>query len=498
MNMTTAEEIAEFLKLKKESNNRAVLVLGARAGAFFSNRKLYELILRWSKHTSSFENFTEVEKFHECYYVLSQQTKSTVHDILFMSLKEVGYRKEERCLVNLVKAQYFDMIISTNIDGLLELAFDQGNMREPHHYQVFIPEIHTVKNDMQWRPQYCTLVKVFGDFSSRKYTTASREFDWDTDKDFKDFLESTLAKSILVVGYDPVWDGPLERAFPLRGSDFRYVNEELPMEQSLISKAIERRRGKCLIGSYDYFISALHSELLGKDLRGSEVFDEILNQLHQLRHEIQSHTNSPEQDSSTVAQISPGLQSQIFQKEQERKSFPTISKNASDVISESTKQDQLQDSNFSSIMPEKEKRKRVFISYSHKDARHLTRLRTYLASYERNELVDVWDDSKIQVGADWRAEIKKALEETKIAVLLVSADFLASKFIAENELPPLLATAQVGGARIVSIILNPCIFKDTPLYQFQAVNSPSRPLSRMKPHERDEIWLKVAELIMDL
>ena len=286
MEQTSVKEIAEFLKLKKESKNPTVLVLGSRAGSFFSNRDLYQLILRWSTRISTFENLHEIEKFHECYQVLSQQTETIVHDILFMSLKEVGYRKEERCLVNLVKAQYFDMIISTNIDGLLELALDRGNMREPHHYQVFIPEIHTVKNDMQWRPQYCTLVKVFGDFSSRKYTTASREFDWDTDKDFKDFLESTLAKSILVVGYDPVWDGSLERAFPLLGSDFRYVNEELPMEQSLISKAIERRRGKCLIGSYDYFISALHSELLGKDPLSTEVFDQMLDLLHQLNYEV--------------------------------------------------------------------------------------------------------------------------------------------------------------------------------------------------------------------
>jgi hypothetical protein len=66
---------------------------------------------------------------------------------------------------------------------------------------------------------------------------------------------------------------------------------------------------------------------------------------------------------------------------------------------------------------------------------------------------------------------------TKVAILLVSADFLASKFIAENELPPLLAAAQMEGAVILPVILSACPYEDTELAKFQAVNSLSKPLS---------------------
>src|SRR5438270_9912139 len=103
-------------------------------------------------------------------------------------------------------------------------------------------------------------------------------------------------------------------------------------------------------------------------------------------------------------------------------------------------------------------RSKVFISYSHKDVRYLRQLQTHLAYYERVGLIEVWDDTKLTPGAVWHEQIENALRQTKVAILLVSADFLASKFIAENELPPLLAAAQSEGAVIISVILSACAF----------------------------------------
>ena len=47
----------------------------------------------------------------------------------------------------------------------------------------------------------------------------------------------------------------------------------------------------------------------------------------------------------------------------------------------------------------------LFISYSHKDARWLARLRVHLKPAEERGNIDLWDDTKICPGHDWIQEI---------------------------------------------------------------------------------------------
>src|SRR5258706_15175147 len=120
---------------------------------------------------------------------------------------------------------------------------------------------------------------------------------------------------------------------------------------------------------------------------------------------------------------------------------------------------------------------KVFISYSHRDLEWLDRLRVHLRPMEKEYGIDFWDDTRIASGSRWKKEIANALETSKIAVLLVSADFLASEFVALDELPPLLTAAAQKDTIILPLILSPSRFLRTKsLSQFQAINDPMRPL----------------------
>ena len=138
----------------------------------------------------------------------------------------------------------------------------------------------------------------------------------------------------------------------------------------------------------------------------------------------------------------------------------------------------------------------IFISYSHKDNKWLERLQVFLKPLEREGLVQRWDDTRIDPGGLWKEEIRKAIESSFAAVLLISADFLASDFIASNELPPLLAAAETRGLVILPVLVSPCGFARTKgLSKFQAINPDLKPLIDMRKGAREALWDKVVEAI---
>jgi len=142
---------------------------------------------------------------------------------------------------------------------------------------------------------------------------------------------------------------------------------------------------------------------------------------------------------------------------------------------------------------EEKNRTKVFISYSHQDKKFLDSMLIHLRPLERRGLIDVWDDTKIKSGALWKEEIEAALRLSKVAILLISPDFLASDFIVDNELPPLLKKSQSDGVRILPLIVRTCRFvRDENLSVFQAVNDPQKPLATIPSQMHDEVYDKLS------
>ncbi len=135
-------------------------------------------------------------------------------------------------------------------------------------------------------------------------------------------------------------------------------------------------------------------------------------------------------------------------------------------------------------------RDNVFISYSHLDKEHLSDVQRHFKPFLSH--IDFWDDTKILPGQKWKDEIRNAINKCKVAILLVSTDFLGSEFISTDELPPLLKAAEENGAVILIVILKPCLFEDfDTLNQYQAMNPPSRPVIKMDYSEKEELYVNL-------
>jgi len=143
------------------------------------------------------------------------------------------------------------------------------------------------------------------------------------------------------------------------------------------------------------------------------------------------------------------------------------------------------------------KRKTVFVSYAHEDRRWADELTKFLSPWIRDSRLQLWDDSKIAAGQEWMDQIRDALQEATVAVLLVTKDFLASEFIFKHELPILIQQAEKRQLRLIWIAVGYSSVASTPLAKFQAANDPDRPLETLSPARRDKVMVRIASLIAD-
>lgn len=143
----------------------------------------------------------------------------------------------------------------------------------------------------------------------------------------------------------------------------------------------------------------------------------------------------------------------------------------------------------------RETRDRVFICYAHEDREWLDRLQTFLKPYMRYDRMDVWDDTRIPPGARWLDEIQQALRATRVAVLLVTEDFLKSEFIAGTELPYFIKASEPQGLSLLPVAVSHCAWDVTPIKHYQWANDPQRPLDKMSEPEQNCVLTDVCKKV---
>ncbi|PZN77080.1 MAG: hypothetical protein DM484_15395, partial [Candidatus Methylumidiphilus alinenensis] len=139
---------------------------------------------------------------------------------------------------------------------------------------------------------------------------------------------------------------------------------------------------------------------------------------------------------------------------------------------------------------------RVFISYSHKDEAWKERLHTQLNVLEQQNQLSIWEDRQIAAGDDWYPAIEKAINSANVAILLISAEFLSSKFITGEEVPRLLARRKKEGLLVIPVILSPCAWQAIPwLASIQGRPKDNKPLSSLPKNKKDQC---LADLVLEI
>ena len=103
---------------------------------------------------------------------------------------------------------------------------------------------------------------------------------------------------------------------------------------------------------------------------------------------------------------------------------------------------------------------KVFISYSHKDEAWKDKLLPHLKVLELAGMgMVVWQDRQIDAGEKWHPAIQDAMADAVAAVLLISADYLASGFCIKEEVPYLLDRQEREGMLLVPVLVRKCPWK---------------------------------------
>ena len=136
------------------------------------------------------------------------------------------------------------------------------------------------------------------------------------------------------------------------------------------------------------------------------------------------------------------------------------------------------------------KPKSIFISYSRKDKVWLDLLLQMLTPLTRKSDFKIWSDVEIKTGDQWKEKLDKELNESDIALLLVTPSFLASSFIFEVELPRLLDKEKV-----IWLPIRHSLHEEIGLDKFQSSWDPANPLSQM---DKDDQEFQLAKLAREL
>lgn len=336
------KDMASRLEARKKRVS-TTLLLGARAGWLYRTSHLITICEKLSP--VAFNNLTHNKRFNASYKVLKDSNvlgETEVYHYLRLALAEQAPMHADNYLIHLIEQGYFNEIISTNIDDLLEQAFIQAELKEHKDFEVFSPRKKFFHDDNS--PKY-RIIKLYGDFTSRDYDLAHPLAYLEQDTDLEQNIKRLLHRPVVAIGIDPELDYDLLKIFPSSKEMLHFVNEDDLTGSSSFASLFQDRSTFYITGQqgqYEHFVTALHNHLnvgvpftyqLARDIRssletiGDQVtttqqqqqqiqvqLQQIQDQLHTLK--LQQQNLYEQIESSYAHQHFSHLQFEILQKSQ--------------------------------------------------------------------------------------------------------------------------------------------------------------------------------------
>lgn len=263
------EQMAKRLEMRKKNNEYTTLLLGARAGQLFRSADFYNNLQLFSN--LHFHRLPRFKQFKEVHTILTsgKLSETDLNSFLRSALRDIDVTSTDISLASLIRNHYFNEIISTNIDVVLEEALLRIEMKEDRDYEVIRIGRNIGRNvPGQERPHPIRITKPFGDFASQDYIIRGRPSHLDN-TEMRSSLLSLLKKDLLIIGIDPDWDKDILRMIPVNTkATVWFVSEDTDIvgKSPFLSDMLRARHATHILvpeGSYDFFVGKLHDYLCG-------------------------------------------------------------------------------------------------------------------------------------------------------------------------------------------------------------------------------------------
>lgn len=133
---------------------------------------------------------------------------------------------------------------------------------------------------------------------------------------------------------------------------------------------------------------------------------------------------------------------------------------------------------------------KIFFSYSHLDEALRDRLEVHLSLLKQQKKIETWHDRRISAGNALDSAIDTNLESADIILLLVSADFIASKYCYSIEMKRALELHEESRVRVIPVILDACDWHSAPFGKLLAIPRDGKPVTLWS--NQAEAWADAA------